>query len=139
VTRARQDWLVEVVDLLPTLRMLRFPVGQAYLWRHPESLTLIDTGLAGSGPDIARVISGFGLTPPDLDRVVLTHFHDDHAGAAAEVGDWGGATVMAHRREAPIIRSQVPGRRLYSPTTNVSSSAGIFIGGLRNTSAPALG
>jgi glyoxylase-like metal-dependent hydrolase (beta-lactamase superfamily II) len=45
----------------------------------------------------------------ELDRVVLTHFHDDHAGAAAEVGDWGKVTVMAYRREAPIIRGQVPG------------------------------
>ncbi|MGH3720578.1 MAG: MBL fold metallo-hydrolase [Pseudonocardiaceae bacterium] len=109
MTRARQDWLVDVVDLLPTLRMLRFPVGQAYLWRDPDALTLIDTGLAGSGPDITRAIIGFGLTPTDLDRVVLTHFHDDHAGAAAEVGDWGEVTVMAHHREAPIIRGQTPG------------------------------
>jgi glyoxylase-like metal-dependent hydrolase (beta-lactamase superfamily II) len=100
---------VDVVDLLPNLRMLRFPVGQAYLWRDPDSLTLIDTGLAGSGPDITRAIIGFGLTPTNLDRVVLTHFHEDHAGAAAEVGDWGKVTVMAHRREAPIIRGQVPG------------------------------
>lgn len=100
---------MDVVDLLPNLRMLRFPVGQAYLWRDPDSLTLIDTGLAGSGSDITRAIIGFGLTSTDLDRVVLTHFHEDHTGAAAEVGDWGEVTVMAHRLEAPIIRGQVPG------------------------------
>lgn len=75
--RARQHGLVDVVDLHPNLRMLRFPVGQAYLWRDPDLLTLIDTGLAGSGPDITRAIIGFGLTPTDLDRMVLTHFHED--------------------------------------------------------------
>ncbi|MGH3916899.1 MAG: MBL fold metallo-hydrolase [Pseudonocardiaceae bacterium] len=100
---------MDIVELLPTLRMLRFPVGQAYLWRDPDSLTLIDTGLSGSGADIARAITGFGLTPADLDRVVLTHFHEDHTGSAAEVGDWGGVTVLAHRRDAPIIRGEVPG------------------------------
>ncbi|MGH3976411.1 MAG: MBL fold metallo-hydrolase, partial [Pseudonocardiaceae bacterium] len=100
---------MEVVDLLPNLRMLRFPVGQAYLWRDADSLTLVDTGLAGVGPDITRAITGFGLKPADLDRVVLTHFHEDHTGSAAEVGAWAGVTVMAHRREAPIIRGQLAG------------------------------
>ncbi|MGH3929836.1 MAG: SDR family NAD(P)-dependent oxidoreductase [Pseudonocardiaceae bacterium] len=78
-------------------------------WRDPDSLTLIDTGLSGSGADIARAITGFGLTPADLDRVVLTHFHEDHTGAAAEIGAWGEVTVLAHRRDAPIIRGEVPG------------------------------
>lgn len=100
---------MDVVELLPHLRMLRFPVGQAYLWRDPDSLTLVDTGLAGAGPDITRAITGFGLKPTDLDRVVLTHFHEDHTGSAAEVGAWDGVTVLAHRRDAPIIRGHVPG------------------------------
>lgn len=100
---------MDVIHLLPNLRMLRFPVGQAYLWRDPDSLTLVDTGLAGAGQDISRAITGFGLKPTDLDCVVLTHFHEDHTGSAAEVGAWDGVTVLAHRREAPIIRGQVPG------------------------------
>jgi glyoxylase-like metal-dependent hydrolase (beta-lactamase superfamily II) len=62
-------------------------------------------------PGIARAIIGLGLVPPDLDRVVLTHFHDDHAGAAAEICDWGEVTVMAYHREAPIIRGQLPARQ----------------------------
>jgi glyoxylase-like metal-dependent hydrolase (beta-lactamase superfamily II) len=41
--------------------------------------------------------------------VVLTHFHEDHTGSAAEIGAWDGVTVLAHRREAPIIRGHVPG------------------------------
>lgn len=104
-----EDGGVDVVDVLPNLRMLRFAVGQAYLWRDADSLTLIDTGLAGSGSDIARAIAAFGFTPADLDRVVLTHFHEDHTGSAADVGAWNGVVVMAHRRDAPIIRGELPG------------------------------
>ncbi|MFD6909964.1 MBL fold metallo-hydrolase, partial [Streptomyces sp. NPDC060077] len=38
---------MDVVELLPRLHLLRFPVGQAYLWRdgregHEEELTLVD-------------------------------------------------------------------------------------------------
>ena len=35
----------------PQLTLLRFTVGQAYVWRDGDELTLIDTGPAGSGPD----------------------------------------------------------------------------------------
>jgi len=100
---------MDVVDLSPQLQMLRFPVGQAYLWRDSDSLTLIDTGVAGSGTSIEAAIRTLGLVPEDLDRVIITHFHDDHAGAAAEVGAWDKVTVMAHRLDAPIIRGQVTG------------------------------
>ncbi|HET9253568.1 MAG TPA: MBL fold metallo-hydrolase [Pseudonocardiaceae bacterium] len=100
---------MDVVELLPNLRMLRFSVGQAYLWRDADSLTLIDTGLAGSASDITKAIAGFGLAPTDLNQVVLTHFHEDHTGSAADVGAWDGVTVMAHRRDTPIIRGQLPG------------------------------
>lgn len=100
---------MDTIDLSPELRMLRFAVGQAYLWRDGDSLTLIDTGIVGSGPDIETSIRGAGLAPSDLDRVVLTHFHDDHAGAAAELSAWEDVVIVAHRADAPVIRGDVAG------------------------------
>jgi glyoxylase-like metal-dependent hydrolase (beta-lactamase superfamily II) len=66
-----------------------------YLWRDDDAVTLIDTGEAGSGPAIADALRQIGLAPTDIDRLVLTHFHDDHAGSAAEVGSWGAVTGPA--------------------------------------------
>lgn len=40
---------------------------------------------------------------------MLTHFHGDHVGSAAEVAGWGEATVAAHRLDAPAIRGERPG------------------------------
>jgi glyoxylase-like metal-dependent hydrolase (beta-lactamase superfamily II) len=37
---------------------------------------------------------------------VLTHAHQDHVGAAAEVAAWGDVTVLAHRADAPVIRGE---------------------------------
>ncbi|MCM0673342.1 MBL fold metallo-hydrolase [Micromonospora phytophila] len=99
---------METIELLPDLHLLRFPVGQAYLWRDTDSLTLIDTGPAGSGEHIAAAIQRLG-TPDQLRQIVLTHFHDDHAGSAAEVAAWHGAPVLAHRLDAPVIRTEAPG------------------------------
>lgn len=50
-----------------------------------------------------------GLAPDDLDRLVITHFHDDHAGSAAEVSSWGAIQVVVHAADAPVIRGEVAG------------------------------
>ncbi|SDC08436.1 MBL fold metallo-hydrolase [Actinokineospora iranica] len=88
------------------LTMLRFPVGQAYLWRDGASLTLIDTGAAGSGAAIAAAVRETGLDTAAITRVVLTHGHEDHTGGAADVRSWHGAPVHAHHRDAPIVRGE---------------------------------
>jgi glyoxylase-like metal-dependent hydrolase (beta-lactamase superfamily II) len=82
---------------------------QAYLWRDTDGVTLIDTGAADAGAAIAAALDGMGLAPQDVNRVVLTHFHDDHAGAAAEVREWGDVEVVAHHADAPIISGAVTG------------------------------
>lgn len=99
---------METRQILPYLHMLRFEVGQAYLWADPGELTLIDCGTAGAAPGIATAINRLGYERRDLRRLVLTHFHDDHIGNAAELASWGGVEVMAHRADAPVIRGQAP-------------------------------
>jgi len=100
---------VSIVELRPHLYRLTLGRYQAYLWRDDDSVTLIDTGEAGSEPVIADALQQIGLAPADLDRLVLTHFHDDHVGSAAAVGSWGAVQVVAHALDAPVIRGEVPG------------------------------
>jgi glyoxylase-like metal-dependent hydrolase (beta-lactamase superfamily II) len=99
---------MKTLRLRAELHLLVLDFGQAYLWRDDRSLTLIDTGCVGSSADIEAAIGELGLGRAHLDRVILTHYHEDHAGSAAEVGGWGDVTVMAHRSEAPVIRGDMP-------------------------------
>jgi glyoxylase-like metal-dependent hydrolase (beta-lactamase superfamily II) len=82
---------------------------QAYVWTGADGVTLVDAGPAGSGPAIEAALHGLGLAPTDVRRLVLTHFHDDHAGAAAEVTAWGDVEVVAHTEDAPVLRGERPG------------------------------
>lgn len=59
-------------------KLTRFWAINTYLAQEEEGLTLIDTGLAGSGPGILAAAAEIGQP---IRRIVLTHAHGDHAGA----------------------------------------------------------
>ncbi|MEV7591002.1 MBL fold metallo-hydrolase [Streptomyces sp. NPDC089922] len=100
---------MDLVEVLPNrLHMLRFPIGQAYLWQDGEALTLIDAGNATSAAEIEEGIRSLGLLPERLERIVLTHCHRDHVGAAGELAARWGARVLAHRLDAPVVRGERP-------------------------------
>ena len=88
---------METLVVTPNLTMLRVNGWQLYVWRDGDSVTLIDTGAPGSGPDIAMAVS-------EIDRIVLTHGHVDHCGSAAELRESTGASVMAGAGDAAIVR-----------------------------------
>ncbi|GAA4006317.1 MBL fold metallo-hydrolase [Streptomyces plumbiresistens] len=68
-------------------------------------MTLVDAGPAGYGASIAELAGALGR----VRRIVLTHFHEDHVGGAAEPAASTGAEVLAHHLDAPVVRGEVPG------------------------------
>lgn len=101
-----------VSDAPCTVRVL--DVGSAdCIWiRCGETSVLVDTGTAQGGALRAADLVRLGAWP--LDALILTHLHDDHAGAAAEMADvlqpqevWIGAAT-AQSPEWRTLRAQLP-------------------------------
>jgi glyoxylase-like metal-dependent hydrolase (beta-lactamase superfamily II) len=94
--------------LAPHLYRLRIPGGAAhllncYLWADDDGVTLVDTGWPDSAGLIADALSRLGRRRDDVTRIVLTHFHEDHAGAAAEIAGWSSVEVIAGASDAEFV------------------------------------
>ncbi|MFI1224678.1 MULTISPECIES: MBL fold metallo-hydrolase [unclassified Streptomyces] len=99
---------MDLVEVLPPLHMFRFRIGQAYLWRDGTDLTLIDAGDIDAAAAIEDAIRSLGHDPARIRRIVLTHGHRDHYGAAQELADRHGAEILAHTLDAPAVRGERP-------------------------------
>jgi glyoxylase-like metal-dependent hydrolase (beta-lactamase superfamily II) len=64
------------------------------------SVTLVDTGLKSAPARIVAGLAALGKHPADVQRIVLTHAHPDHAGGAAELASRTGAPVAVHAGDA---------------------------------------
>ncbi|MHB8766280.1 MAG: MBL fold metallo-hydrolase [Deferrisomatales bacterium] len=81
-----------------------FPVGtvNAYVVG-PEPLTLVDCGprTDEAWQALEAGLSAAGASPRRVERLVLTHPHQDHAGLARRVREVSGCRVLAHPVDHP--------------------------------------
>lgn len=104
----------DLLAIAPDLYRLRIPGGPAHLlntYVHvgPDSVTLFDTGWEHSLAVIESALRVLGRSPSDVEHVVLSHFHEDHAGSAAQIAQWPHAVIVASGVEAGVVRGERSG------------------------------
>jgi len=97
------------VELAPG--MYRIPtmgdfVNSFVLLESDGSVTLVDCGLKSAPPKLVHALAALGRHPRDVQRIILTHAHNDHAGGAASmVGDASVAGVHAHQDDQAYLEA----------------------------------
>jgi phosphoribosyl 1,2-cyclic phosphodiesterase len=82
--------------------------GNCALVETPGTRVLIDAGL--SAKRVAERLAAVGIAPEQLDAILLTHEHADHAAA---VGVWG------RRHKTPVFANRLTAEALLSSTQGV--------------------
>jgi glyoxylase-like metal-dependent hydrolase (beta-lactamase superfamily II) len=96
------------------------------------SVTLVDTGLDRAPARIVAALATLGKHPADVQRIVLTHAHPDHAGGAKELAERTGAPVAVHTDDAGFVESGT------APRGDPSYAVGRIFARLQNGRFPAV-
>ena len=83
------------MEIAPGVHAVRLLNVYAFLISEPR-MTLIDTGLIGSGRSVERYVKRIGRSMEELDRIVCTHAHPDHIGAVRELAADRDVEVLMH-------------------------------------------
>src|SRR5512137_387093 len=75
-----------------------------------QEITLIDSGIASSEGVILDYLRATSRKPEEISRLILTHAHPDHMGAAQAVKEISGCSVAAHSADRDWIEN--PDRQL---------------------------
>ena len=97
---------MEIHAITPTLRLLNLQppipgykrfIG-AYLFSG-EKNAIIDVGPTAAIPNLLSALTEAGMSPKEIDYIVLTHIHIDHAGGVGTaIKELSNAKVLAHSR-----------------------------------------
>ena len=71
-----------------------------------KTLTLIDTGMPGDGPQVLIAIAATGRNPAEVSHILITHGHTDHIGSLAFLKKATGAKVIAGAPETDYIQGK---------------------------------
>ncbi|MBS3815938.1 MAG: MBL fold metallo-hydrolase [Candidatus Thermoplasmatota archaeon] len=75
---------------------------KAFLIRGEKNF-LVDAGNPGDAEDILDEVMKEGVEPDDIDSIIITHVHPDHAGSLHELKEKTRARVVVHEKEAENI------------------------------------
>jgi glyoxylase-like metal-dependent hydrolase (beta-lactamase superfamily II) len=100
---------IPVMEIVPGIHRVDGVNGNTYIIER-DGLTVIDTGIPGSGKKIlAYIRKTLHRDPSGIRTVIITHFHTDHIGGIPALKDAApGLKLAAHERDAGFLSGQKP-------------------------------
>lgn len=86
------------------------PLGMvnAHLIVTPQGSVLVDAGLPNTETAVAKTLKKHGLSFDDIDLIIVTHAHIDHAGNANLLRELTKAPILAHQGDLSHFRGEAP-------------------------------
>jgi glyoxylase-like metal-dependent hydrolase (beta-lactamase superfamily II) len=105
-----------------------FEIGILFVHAHlvvvDDGVVLVDTGLPGRSARIEQALHEARKAIGDVRTILITHWHADHTGNAADLRQRSGARTVAHAIDTAVITGAEP-----MPLTALQRLAGRLTGG----------
>ena len=100
------------MEILPGVHWVEGVNANPYLLTRVDGkIVVVDTGMPGDAKKILEYLSTkMSKEPRDLETILLTHCHPDHAGSALELKELTGAKIAIHKDDADYVagRKRLP-------------------------------
>ena len=96
---------LRLTQITPGVHRLASVYTNWYLLEAGGRITVLDAGLPRDWAEFSSALSRLGHTVADIDAVLITHHHPDHAGNAERLRS-SGARVISHPADAPYLRGE---------------------------------
>lgn len=116
------------MQVLPGLHQVRPGPGSCnvFLWQDGRDLVLIDAGLDHDADVVVEAMQKHSSQAAKVTHILLTHYHQDHAGALARLAAATGARLAAHQEDADAIgaggRNPLTRRQTLGPEERIVES-----------------
>lgn len=101
-------------QIVPNVYSISLGAVNAFLIDTNDDLTLIDTGIPGSEQKILQAVQALGKQPSEINQILVSHCHPDHAGGLAALKTKTDAPAYMHPLDAAMV-SQGNGMRPLTP------------------------
>jgi len=88
-----------------TIYSYQTTVSNVHIVQQGETLLMIDSGTKGMRKRLSKYLAEEGLGFADIDYLILTHAHPDHAGNAAYLQRTFGTKIVAGAGDADLLAS----------------------------------
>ena len=80
--------------------------GNSTLIQHGKTTLLVDAGFSVGA--IKGALDGVGITPDDVDAILITHEHSDHVSALPRWTEHFGTPIFAHKKLQDCLTQKAP-------------------------------
>jgi glyoxylase-like metal-dependent hydrolase (beta-lactamase superfamily II) len=119
------------VQVAEGVHRLGHPLVNWYAVVDGGSATLIDSGLPADAAEIATDLAAIGISPAQVEAVVLTHGHGDHTGGAEHVRTSAGAQVHVHSADARLAGGHLALKAMVKTPLVLRHTSREFVGTMR--------
>lgn len=93
-------------------------LASIHLIRQNDRVAVVDTGTQYSAPQVAAALQELGLSHNNVDLIILTHIHLDHAG--------GASTLMALCKNAKLVVHPKGARHMQDPSKLIAGASAVY-------------